>query len=355
MFALLMGLGGGFIRDMLLGNLPATSLRDPWSLATVLVAVGIVLVIGHHLAKAATVMSFLDGLALGLFAVTGTEYGLAFGLPYVSAILLGAISAVGGGMLVSVLQGQTPEILLAGAPTALLAVAGSLTYAVLSLWSPSVASVVGIAVVVAGQYASRRLGIRTRPTGVHGAVGRVQQRGRVPRRHRGEAYTWHSRSLSAKRSSDPVVPGGAHARGAAARGPSRHRRGLRVHHEPVGSKALVERHNLGVSPATIRNDMAALEDEGYIAQPHTSAGRVPTDNGYRLFVDRLSAVKPLSARRAPGHPHSSSTRPSTSTTSCRAPCGCSRSSPARSRWCSTRRCSAQRAARRDRVAQHRPG
>ncbi len=53
-FALLMGLGGGFIRDMLLGNLPAASLRDPWSLATVLVAIGIVLVIGHHLARAAT-------------------------------------------------------------------------------------------------------------------------------------------------------------------------------------------------------------------------------------------------------------------------------------------------------------
>src|SRR6188508_389268 len=45
--------------------------------------------------------------------------------------------------------------------------------------------------------------------------------------------------------------------------------------EPVGSKALVERHGLGVSPATVRNDMAALEDEGYITQPHTSAGRVP--------------------------------------------------------------------------------
>ena len=65
--------------------------------------------------------------------------------------------------------------------------------------------------------------------------------------------------------------------------------------EPVGSKALVERHALGVSPATIRNDMAALEEEGLIAQPHTSAGRIPTDKGYRLFVDRLSNVKPLSA------------------------------------------------------------
>ncbi len=70
--------------------------------------------------------------------------------------------------------------------------------------------------------------------------------------------------------------------------------------EPVGSKAIVDRHNLGVSPATIRNDMAALEDEGLIHQPHTSAGRVPTDAGYRMFVDRLTSLKPLSAaeRRA---------------------------------------------------------
>src|SRR6266576_1596418 len=64
--------------------------------------------------------------------------------------------------------------------------------------------------------------------------------------------------------------------------------------QPVGSSALVEKYGLPVSPATIRNEMAALEDEGYIAQPHTSAGRVPTDKGYRLFVDRLSSVKPLS-------------------------------------------------------------
>src|SRR5689334_12688973 len=63
--------------------------------------------------------------------------------------------------------------------------------------------------------------------------------------------------------------------------------------EPVGSKALVERHQLRVSPATVRNDMAVLEEEGYIRQPHTSAGRVPTDRGYRLFVDKLSRIKPL--------------------------------------------------------------
>jgi heat-inducible transcriptional repressor len=70
--------------------------------------------------------------------------------------------------------------------------------------------------------------------------------------------------------------------------------------EPVGSKSLVDRHHFDVSPATIRNDMAVLEEQGFIAQPHTSAGRIPTDKGYRLFVDRLSSVKPLSVaeRRA---------------------------------------------------------
>ncbi|GAA1481053.1 heat-inducible transcriptional repressor HrcA [Gordonia sinesedis] len=70
--------------------------------------------------------------------------------------------------------------------------------------------------------------------------------------------------------------------------------------EPIGSKALVERHHLGVSSATVRNDMAVLEAEGYITQPHTSSGRVPTDKGYRVFVDRISDIKPLSAaeRRA---------------------------------------------------------
>jgi heat-inducible transcriptional repressor len=70
--------------------------------------------------------------------------------------------------------------------------------------------------------------------------------------------------------------------------------------EPIGSKTLVERHNLGVSSATVRNDMAVLEAEGYITQPHTSSGRVPTEKGYREFVDRLDEVKPLSTseRRA---------------------------------------------------------
>lgn len=63
--------------------------------------------------------------------------------------------------------------------------------------------------------------------------------------------------------------------------------------EPVGSKAIVDRHAFGVSAATIRNDMALLEDEELITAPHTSSGRVPTDKGYRVFVDHLAELRPL--------------------------------------------------------------
>lgn len=64
--------------------------------------------------------------------------------------------------------------------------------------------------------------------------------------------------------------------------------------EPVGSKSLLDRHALGVSAATVRNDMAVLEEQGLIAAPHTSAGRIPTDAGYRLFVDQLAQIRPMS-------------------------------------------------------------
>ncbi len=63
--------------------------------------------------------------------------------------------------------------------------------------------------------------------------------------------------------------------------------------EPVGSKSIVDRHAFGVSAATIRNDMAILEDEDLITAPHTSSGRIPTDKGYRVFVDQLADLRPL--------------------------------------------------------------
>ncbi len=63
--------------------------------------------------------------------------------------------------------------------------------------------------------------------------------------------------------------------------------------EPVGSRTIAKKYNLGVSPATIRNEMADLEELGYIEQPHTSAGRVPSERGYRYYVDCLMKKKKL--------------------------------------------------------------
>ena len=57
--------------------------------------------------------------------------------------------------------------------------------------------------------------------------------------------------------------------------------------EPVGSRTIAKKYNLGVSSATIRNEMADLEDMGFLEQPHTSAGRIPSSRGYRLYVDRM--------------------------------------------------------------------
>lgn len=69
--------------------------------------------------------------------------------------------------------------------------------------------------------------------------------------------------------------------------------GYIINGQPVGSTVLAKRSGLDLSPATIRNVMASLEDAGYIHSPHTSAGRIPTSQGYRLFVDTLVSVKPL--------------------------------------------------------------
>src|SRR5262245_32585353 len=65
--------------------------------------------------------------------------------------------------------------------------------------------------------------------------------------------------------------------------------------QPVGSQTVTAAAGLGVSAATVRNDMSMLEREGFITQPHTSAGRVPTDRGYRYYVDHLAGSGQLSA------------------------------------------------------------
>jgi heat-inducible transcriptional repressor len=70
--------------------------------------------------------------------------------------------------------------------------------------------------------------------------------------------------------------------------------------EPVGSRTIARRYNLGLSPATIRNEMADLEESGYLEQPHTSAGRIPSETGYRYYVDTLVSPQKLSQQEVEG-------------------------------------------------------
>jgi uncharacterized membrane protein YeiH len=161
-FALLMGLGGGFIRDMLIGNLPAESLRTPWFLTTVLGCIGLVLVVGQRLAKVAPLVTLLNALALGLFAVSGTSAALRADLPVISAVFVGTVSAVGGGVLVSVMKDEVPGILLTSAPNALVAVLSSGVYAGVAVWSARAAAVAGIATAIIAFYTADALGLRTR-------------------------------------------------------------------------------------------------------------------------------------------------------------------------------------------------
>jgi len=161
-FAVLMGLGGGFIRDMLIGNLPAESLRTPWFLTTVLGCIVLVLVVGQRLAKVAPLVTLLNALALGLFAVSGTSAALRAGLPVISAVFVGTVSAVGGGVLVSVMKDEVPGILLTSAPNALVAVLSSGVYAGVAVWSARAAAVAGIAAAIIAFYTADALGLRTR-------------------------------------------------------------------------------------------------------------------------------------------------------------------------------------------------
>ncbi len=93
--------------------------------------------------------------------------------------------------------------------------------------------------------------------------------------------------------------------------------------QPVGSAMVARLPELAVSSATVRNEMGVLEREGYLVQPHTSAGRIPTDKGYRFFVDSLATPGP--ARRGPATSRSGSSSPGPTASSsrcCRTPAGC---------------------------------
>ena len=161
-FGVLMGLGGGFIRDLLIGNLPVESLRTPWYLTTVIGAIVVVLVFGQRLARVRILVTGLNALALGLFAIVGVAYALRADLPVISAMFVGVVSAVGGGVLVSVMKDEVPGILLTSAPNALVALLVTGVYALVDVWDPQIAGLAGIVTAVVAHFAARQLGLRTR-------------------------------------------------------------------------------------------------------------------------------------------------------------------------------------------------
>jgi uncharacterized membrane protein YeiH len=168
-FGVLMGLGGGFIRDLLIGNLPVESLRTPWYLTTVIGAIVVVLLFGHRLSRVAILVTALNALALGLFAIVGVAYALRADLPVISAMFVGVVSAVGGGVLVSVMKDEVPGILLTSAPNALVALLVTGVYAAVDVWDARAAGVAGIVTAVVAHFGAQWLGLRTRRA--EGAAG----------------------------------------------------------------------------------------------------------------------------------------------------------------------------------------
>ncbi|MGA0863164.1 MAG: trimeric intracellular cation channel family protein [Ilumatobacteraceae bacterium] len=161
-FGLLMGLGGGFIRDVLIGHLPAESLRTPWYLVTVIGAIAAVLVLGQRIARITFLVSTLNALALGLFAVVGASAALRAGLPIISAVFVGTASAVGGGVLVSVMKDEVPMILVASAPNALVALLSAIVYSGTEAWDSRAAALAGVVAALLAHWATVSLGLRTK-------------------------------------------------------------------------------------------------------------------------------------------------------------------------------------------------
>lgn len=161
-FALLMGLGGGVARDLLVG-IPPQSLRSPWPLTFVLAGAALAALLAPWARRTPRLVGSLDALALALFAMSGAATAAAHGLPALSAVLIGVVAAVGGGVLVSVVRGEVPTVLQPSRPHALLAAAVSVVYLVVATWEPDVAFVVGAVLGVGVYLVAESRQVSTRP------------------------------------------------------------------------------------------------------------------------------------------------------------------------------------------------
>lgn len=152
---------GGAIRDMAIGDQPAAVLRDPRILVAALAA-GLVAFLGHRLVERLTKpVMLLDALGLGVFAVSGTQKALAFGLNPAAACLIGVLTAVGGGVVRDLLVIEVPRVLRED----VYAVAAILGAALVALgahlgWPPLLTAGLGIALTFVTRVGSARLGLR---------------------------------------------------------------------------------------------------------------------------------------------------------------------------------------------------
>lgn len=128
--ALVSGLGGGMIRDVLLASVPF-ALQDPMYLYTVAAASAVGFFFASAVQRIDRALLVIDALALGLFTAIGVQRGLSADLPVVSAVFLGVVTGVGGGLLRDLFTGAVPQVLRRGEPYAMLALIGAVAYALL--------------------------------------------------------------------------------------------------------------------------------------------------------------------------------------------------------------------------------
>ncbi len=160
-FALFLGLGGGFARDTMLGNTPFVALRTPWYLVAVLVGLVLDLLFGRWIKTTGTAFVILDALTLGLYAIVGTQYALSFGVPWVGAIVVGLFASLTGGVIVALLRGVRPDVIVPGTPYAIVALIGVLVYLILVPVNGGLASVAAVLAVVGIRVLVTRRGWRT--------------------------------------------------------------------------------------------------------------------------------------------------------------------------------------------------
>lgn len=160
--ALVLGLSGGIIRDVLIGNLPVIATRTPWYIVTVVGVTLLVLVAGRFLPSLSGMwFTVLDALTMGLYTAIATSYALQAGVSVVGAVFVGVAAGITGGVIIAILRGHTPAVLVPGVPYAVTVLAGSVAFVAIDPASPTSAAIACVGTVVLLRFIVVRLNIGT--------------------------------------------------------------------------------------------------------------------------------------------------------------------------------------------------